>query len=181
MNFTPNAKSIEELGNLVAEQVRGVIQRIGEEAGKEERTLEWFEKQTIVALKGIGQTLLAGLCELYVSAYPAPEINCGCGGIAKYQRKRGGQSKTLLGEIVVTRPYYLCESCKQGQYPLDKVLGFCAGGISSGLSELMALMGVEFPFEEAAKMLEKLTLVHVSPNACRKEAERLGNWIGEDE
>jgi hypothetical protein len=45
----------------------------------------------------------------------------------------------------------------------------------------MALMGVEFVFEEAAQMLEKLTLVSVSPNACRKEAETLGQLIAEDE
>lgn len=181
MDCTPNAKAIEELSERIAEQMKGIVQRLGEEARKEERTLEWFEKQVLMVLKGIGQTLVAGLCELYVDAYPADEISCGCGGVAEYQRRRSGQTKTLLGEIVVTRPYYLCATCKHGQYPLDEMLGFCAGGVSSGLSELMALMGAEFVFEEAAEMLEKLTLVAVSPNSCRKEAEALGKLIADDE
>jgi len=49
------------------------------------------------------------------------------------------------------------------------------------LNELMALMGAEFVFEEAASMLEKLTLVHVSPNSCRKAAETLGRLVAHDE
>ena len=100
--------------------------------------------------------------------------------MAVYQRRRAGQTKTLLGEIEVSRPYYLCATCKHGHYPLDALLGFRAGGVSRGLSELMALMGAEFVFEEAAEMLEKLTLVTVSPNACRKEAEALGKLIADD-
>jgi len=181
MHCTPTVKGIEALGERIAEQVKGITRRIGEEAGKEGRTLEWLEQQVIVGLKGVGQMLLEGLCEQYVDAYPAAEIRCGCGGMAEYQRQRAGQTKTLLGEIVIRRPYYLCKTCGHGRFPLDEQLGFSAGGISKGLSELLALMGAEFVFEEAAMMLEKLTLLHVSPNACRKEAEALGRLIADDE
>ena len=50
-----------------------------------------------------------------------------------------------------------------------------------GLGALIALLGSEFVFEEAAHMLEKLTLVHVSPNTCRKETEMLGQLVAADE
>jgi len=53
--------------------------------------------------------------------------------------------------------------------------------MSAGLSELMALLGVQFPFEEAAAMLEKLTLVQVSANACRKATETLGSLVAQAE
>ncbi|MFN8466176.1 MAG: hypothetical protein U0X20_11535 [Caldilineaceae bacterium] len=49
--------------------------------------------------------------------------------------------------MVVARPYYLCADCHQGRCPLDAELGFCAGGLSSGLSGLLALLGSEFVFE----------------------------------
>jgi hypothetical protein len=101
MDYTPNVKAIEELSERIAEQLKGIVQRIGEEAREEKRTLEWFEKQAVMMLKGVGQTLVAGLCELYVRDYPATEIRCECGGVAVYQRQRAGQTKTLLGEIVV--------------------------------------------------------------------------------
>ena len=95
--------------------------------------------------------------------------------------KRAGKTQTLFGEVVLKRAYYLCEQCHQGQHPLDKQLEFCAGGVSGGLYELMALMGAEFVFEEAASMLEMLTLVQVSANSCLKAAESLGTLVAEDE
>jgi hypothetical protein len=49
------------------------------------------------------------------------------------------------------------------------------------LQAVMALLGVQFPFAEAAVMLEKLTLVQVSPNACRKATETLGALVAEQE
>ncbi len=50
-----------------------------------------------------------------------------------------------------------------------------------GLSALLALLGSEFVFEAAPHLLERLTLVHVSPNTCRKETETLGQLVAADE
>ena len=185
MNCTPSGKAIEELGERVAQGIKQLTQKLGEEIGKEAPkgfpTLEWLEQQVMRALKETGQTLLAGLCELSVERYMASEIGCECGGMAAYQGKREGKIKTLFGGIRVKRAYYLCEQCHHGQHPLDKKIGFCAGGVSGGLYELMALMGAEFDFEEAARVLEKLTLVDVCANSCRKAAETLGALVAEDE
>lgn len=181
MNCTPSSKAIEELGKRVAEGVKRITQRLGEEVGKEGRTLEWFEKEIMQALKETGQTLLAGICELGVERYVPREIRCACGGEAEYQRLRAGKTQTLFGEVVVKRAYYLCERCHHGQHPLDEQLEFNAGGVSGGLYELMALMGTEFVFGEAARILEKLTLVHVSSNSCLKAAETLGKLVAIDE
>jgi hypothetical protein len=181
MNCTPSDKAIEELGERIAEGIKRLTQKLGEEVGKEGRTLEWFEQQVMRGLKESGQTLLAGLCELSVERYARPEIRCACGKVATYQRKREGKTQTLFGEVVLKRAYYLCEDCHHGQHPLDQQLEFRAGGVSGGLYELMALMGAEFVFEEAASMLEKLTLVHVSSNSCLKAAESLGALVADDE
>lgn len=181
MNCTPSSKAIEELGERVGEGVKRITQRLGEEVGKEGRTLEWFEQQVMQALKETGQMLLVGLCALHGERYGATEIKCECGGAAAYQSKREGKTKTLLGEVVVSRAYYLCEHCHQGQHALDKQLEFCAGGISGGLYELLALMGTEFDFEEATQVLAKLTLVDVCANSCRKAAETLGKLVADDE
>ena len=125
-------------------------------------------------MKGVGQSLLAGLCALLVERYAVAEMSCACGGMAVYQRQREGRTRTLFGDVAVARPYYLCAHCHQGRCPLDAELGFCAGGLSSGLSALLALLGTEFVF---AYLLERLTLVHVSPNTCRKETERRGQLV----
>jgi hypothetical protein len=58
---------------------------------------------------------------------------------------------------------------------LDAQLGLCAGGRSAGLDELLALLGAtQDSFAEAAAVLERLMLVHISPNTVRDATEELG-------
>jgi hypothetical protein len=179
MQYTP--KAVAELSERMATCMKQVTERLGEAALDEEWTLAELEAQVLRQLKAVGNELLAGLCGLSVPAYPVPAVGCSCGGKAVYQRQRVGENKTLLGVIEIKRPYYLCGACHQGGCPVDGQLGFCAGGMSAGLQEVMALLGVQFPFEEAATMLEKLTLVQVSPNACRKATEQLGAVVAQEE
>jgi hypothetical protein len=179
MDCTP--KALEELSERMAACVKRITRGLGEAAMREQCTLAGLEEQVLQQIKVIGNELLTGLCGLSVPAYPAAVVACDCGGEAHYQRQREGQSKTLVGVVQVRRPYYLCAHCHQGGCPLDEALGFCAGGMSAGLQAVMALLGVQFPFEEAAAMLEKLTLVQVSPNACRKATETLGGMVVEQE
>lgn len=181
MNCTPNAKAIEELSERMASCVQGITQRLGEAALSEGYTLAELEEQVLQQMQVVGNEMLSGLCGLSAPVYAAETVTCGCGGEARYQRRRVGASKTLLGVIEVKRPYYLCGRCHQGHCPLDAALGFCAGGVSAGLSALMALLGVQFPFAEAAEMLAKLTLVQVSPNACRQATESLGALVAQAE
>lgn len=181
MHCTPNAKAIEELSERMAACTKQLTQRLGEAAMREQYSLAELEEQVLHQIKVMGNELLSGLCGLSVPVYPAAAVACGCGGEGHYQRRRVGESKTLLGVVQLSRPYYLCAECHQGRCPLDQALGFCAGGTSGGLQAVMALLGVQFPFEEAATMLEKLTLVQVSPNACRKATETLGSLVGEEE
>jgi hypothetical protein len=60
-------------------------------------------------------------------------------------------------------------------------MGFCAGGISAGLDETLALMGSRAPFEEATDVLQRLTLVNISPNSCKTATETLGQTIAAQE
>jgi hypothetical protein len=118
---------------------------------------------------------------MWSEAYPAATIACECGAKANYQRKRSGQCKTLLGTIALRRAYYLCARCHRGGCPLDKQLGFCAGSISAGLDQLLALLGCQFSFAHSAQMVKELTLVEVSPNRCRRSTEMLGQLVAADE
>ncbi len=96
---------------------------------------------------------------MYVPKYVEPSRPCACGGVATYQRLREGTTQSVLGAVRLKRPYYLCAACHQGSCPLDATLGFCAGGSSAGLQEVMAVVGVEFPFEAAAAVLHKTEAV----------------------
>ena len=80
MHYTPDSKAIEALGDRIAEQIKGITHRLGTASGAAERTLAWLEQEVMRALKGVGQSLLAGLCELQVTRYPVAEFGCACGG-----------------------------------------------------------------------------------------------------
>jgi hypothetical protein len=87
-----------------------------------------------------------------------------------------------LAPITLHRPYYHCAACGQGQHPLDAHLQICAGSRSAGLDEVLALVGAtQDSFAEAATVLERLTLVHVSPNRARDATEQLGAVLVADQ
>jgi hypothetical protein len=62
-----------------------------------------------------------------------------------------------------------------GQHPLDAQLQCCAGSRSQALDELLALLGAtQDSFVQAAQVLERLTLIHVSATSVRQATEQLG-------
>jgi hypothetical protein len=145
---------------------------------EQEHSLAELEHHLIRLLKELGASLLTGLAQLAVPAEPPRSIPCSCGQAAVYQRERPAQVTTLLGPIHIQRSYYLCAACGVGQHPLDAQLRICAGSRSQALDELLALLGAtQDSFVQAAQVLERLTLVHVSANSIREATEQLGEVL----
>ena len=137
--------------------------------------LQALEEHVLRLMKELGATVLTGACALLTPAQPARSVACPCGHRAAYQRLRPATVTTILGPLTLERPYYLCARCGHGQQPLDADLNLCAGSRSAGLDELLALLGAtQDSFAEATTVLERLTLVHVSPNGARDATEALG-------
>ena len=148
----------ETIVQAMSERMAQVAQRLSDWLVTEEPTLAELEQQVLQTVKELGQALLAALANLRAPRYPVRSVACACGQQADYQRERWAQVDSLLGCIRLKRAYYLCAACHQGQAPLDQQLGFCAGGQSAGLAELLALMGARCPFEEAVQLIQKLSL-----------------------
>jgi hypothetical protein len=139
------------------------------------RTLAEVEEHVLRLVKELGAALVTGLATFAVPLLPPPTVLCSCGQLAPYQRQRPAKVTTILGPISVERPYYLCRTCGHGQHPLDAQLQMCAGSRSAGLDELVALLGAtQDSFADAASVLERLTLVHLSSNTVRDATEELG-------
>jgi hypothetical protein len=165
----------------MTQRMADMARQLSEWAASERHTLAEMEQTTLKTLHELGNALLTGLCHLYVAPYPEQHLPCPCGGNADYQRMRSAHMTTLLGDVDLTRAYYLCQHCHHGLVPLDQQLGFCAGGISAGLDEILALMGAQFTFEEAATLIEKLTLVTVCPSSSQAATEALGQMVLQEE
>ena len=73
-----------------------------------------------------------------------------------------GSARACLARFQLKRAYYLCPQCHRGVCPLDQQFGFCAGSISAGLDELLALLGCQFSFAHSAELVAHLSLVEVS-------------------
>lgn len=107
--------------------------------------------------------------------YPEDTACCPyCEQKADYIRRREGKLRTLQGKIVYQRPYYLCEQCHQGHYPLDIELGLRPNEMSSEMERLGGLTGVIMPFAQGSKVFEQLTLASLSDQSLDKSAQAYG-------
>ena len=175
MNPTTSLSPTERLVTTMSERMAALTRTLGSWMLEQEHTLAEIEHHIVRLLNELGASLLADLCALTVPSDPPRTLACACGHLAHYQRQRSAQVTTLLGPISITRPYYLCSACGQGQHPLDAQLQFCAGSRSAALDELLALLGAtQDSFVQAAQVLQRLTLVHVSANSVRDATEQLG-------
>lgn len=164
MNPTTPQSPVERLATTMSERMLALTRTLGIWMHEQPHTLAEAEQHVVRLLKDLGASLLAALCTLVVPTPPPASLACACGHRATFQRQRSAQVTTLLGPIRFVRPYYLCTTCGQGQHPLDTQLEVCAGSRSAALDELLALLGAtQDSFAEAAQVLERLTLVHLSP------------------
>ena len=175
MNPTTDVARTEQLVTTLTERMTRLTRTLSNWMHEQPHTLAELEQHVLRLLKELGASLVAGLATLAAPAEPPASIACACGHMATYQRERTAQVTTLLGSISIQRSYYLCAECGVGQHPLDAQLQFCAGSRSAALDELLALLGAtQDSFVQAATVLERLSLVHVSANSVRQATEQLG-------
>lgn len=84
---------------------------------------------------------------------------------------------TTIGEVTYRRPRYICEKCGQTVYPHDATAKFLAHGVSQSLAQVIARMGADRPFEQAAEYLAEDYYLHLSNQTVRKVAEDAGAHI----
>ncbi len=76
--------------------------------------------------------------------FPAPDqraIPCPCGQQARYRELRSKTVLTAVGTVEVSRPYYLCPHCHEGQFPADQELDIVDTEFSPGVRRMQALVG----------------------------------------
>jgi hypothetical protein len=111
--------------------------------------------------------------------FPAPDqraIPCQCGQSALYRELRPKTVLTVVGTVEVTRPYYLCPYCHEGQFPADQELDLVDTEFSPGVRRMQALVGQQAPFEHGREQLKLLAGLEVTT----KSVERVAEAIGED-
>jgi hypothetical protein len=126
----------------------------------------------------------AALTQLLQFAEPAAEqrtIACPCGHQARYRELRSRRFLTALGEVELTRPWYLCPHCHNGQFPVDSELDIENRNCSPGVRRMQALVGQESPFDHGREQMKILAGLEVTAKSVERTAEAIGDDIAEGE
>lgn len=115
---------------------------------------------------------------------PAPEQctrPCPCSAQAHYLELRSKTVLTVVGPVAISRPYYWCPQCGQGQFPVDVELDVSQTMKSPGVRRMLALVGQESAFARGQQQMKVLAGLEVTAKEVERTAEAIGEDIGRQE
>ena len=160
-------EGVAQIATVLSDLVVAYVQE-AEEVGMGE-----IEQGMRQLLQEVGRQALGQILEK--SDPVAPSIRCQCQHKAHYRCRREGMVITVFGRVHYKRSYYICDHCKSGEKPLDTAFKIKPGEMSPGLKPLLALLGIQSSFDEAASLAKRLLLLEISDNSIRKAVQ----WVGQ--
>ncbi len=124
------------------------------------------------------------LTQLLQFAQPSADqrsLACDCGHQARYVELRSKPVLSAVGEVRVSRPYYLCAHCHTGQFPADVELDIENTGLSPTVRRMQALVGQEAAFNHGREQFKMLAALEVTTKAVERTAEAIGGDIAKRE
>jgi hypothetical protein len=134
--------------------------------------LEAVEMLVRSAMHRAGAAALTELLE-----FPEPDqrtIPCPCGRRARYRELRSKTVLTVVGVVEVSRPWYLCPHCHQGQFPADQELDVVDTEFSPGVRRMQALVGQDTAFGHGRQQMKLLAGLEVTTKSVERVAEAIG-------
>ncbi len=116
--------------------------------------------------------------------FPTPDqcaIPCLCGRQALYRELRSRTVLTAVGTVEVSRPYYLCPHCHEGQFPADQELDIVHTEFSPGVRRMQALVGQEASFDHGREQMKLLAGLEVTTKSVERVAKSIGSDIARQE
>ena len=121
-----------------------------------------------------GAAALTKLLQLPAPAAGQQTLPCSCGHQAHYRELRSKPVLTAVGQVEVSRPYYLCSHCHNGQFPADIELDVENTEFSPGVRRMQAIVGQDAPFDRGRQQMELLAGLEVTTKAVERNAEAIG-------
>lgn len=98
-----------------------------------------------------------------------------CGVSIKARTARDRRVETLIGQVVLHRPYFYCSTCQRGFSPLDAALGLSDHAKQYDVQQAATELALEMPYEEAAAYLSKWTDASISDGNLHEVVNRIGS------
>jgi hypothetical protein len=139
--------------------------------------MEAVEMAVRSAMHKTGAAALTKLLQFAAPAAGQRTIPCSCGQQAHYRELRSKSVLTAVGEVNVSRPYYLCPHCHDGQFPADVELDIEHTEFSPGVRRMQAVVGQEAPFDQGRQQMKVLADLETTTKAVERTAEAIGEHI----
>jgi hypothetical protein len=143
--------------------------------------LEAVEMAFRAALHQAGAAALTRLLRFAEPAGYERSIACPCSGQAHFRGIRSRRILTALGEVELARPWYLCQRCHNGQFPVDRQLDVEGRDCSPGVRRMQALVGQQAPFDHGREQIQLLAGLDVTAKSVERTAEAIGEDIAAHE
>jgi hypothetical protein len=143
--------------------------------------LEAVEMGFRAALHQAGAAALSQLLRFPEPREEQRDVGCPCGHRARYGGLRSRPLLTVLGEVEILRPWYLCPHCHNGQFPVDRQLDIEHRNSSPGVRRMQALVGQESPFDHGREQMKTLAGLEVTAKSVERTAETIGADIAQQE
>jgi hypothetical protein len=143
--------------------------------------LEAVEMAFRAALHRAGAAALTQLLQFPEPAADQRTVPCPCGHQARYRERRSRRLLSVLGEVELSRPWYLCPHCHNGQVPADRQLDVENRDCSPGVRRMQALVGHEMPFDHGREQMKVLAGLAITAKSVERTAEAIGADIAAGE
>ena len=143
--------------------------------------LEAVEMMVRAGMHRAGAAGLTAMLEVPAPVASERSVLCPCGEQARYQGLRSKPVLTVVGKVEVSRPYYWCGHCHQGQFPADAELDIEHTELSPGVRRMLALVGADGPFDHGRQQAKLLAGLDVTAKAVERTAEAIGEHVAECE
>jgi hypothetical protein len=174
-------KTAAAIHQEIAREVNQLLSRIFAERHNTRTDLEAVENALRAALHQAGASALSELLQFQVPVPDQRQLPCPCGQLAHYRELRSKPVLTVVGPVQVSRPYYLCPDCHQGQFPADVELDIENTEFSPGVRRMHALVGQEAPFDRGREQMKVLAGLEVTTKSVERTAEAIGEDIAQRE
>jgi len=139
--------------------------------------LEAIEMLVRSVMHQAGAASLTRLLECEAPEEGQRTVACACGHSAHYRELRSKPVLTVVGQVEVSRPYYLCPHCHTGQFPADTELDIEHTQFSPGVRRMQAVVGQESPFDHGRQQMKLLADLEVTTKAVERTAEAIGENV----
>jgi hypothetical protein len=139
--------------------------------------LEAIEMAVRSAMHRAGAAVLTELLQFAAPATDQRSLPCACSQPAHYRELRSKLVLTVVGQVKISRPYYLCPHCHAGQFPADVELDIQNTEFSPGVRRMLAIVGQEAPFDHGRQQMKLLADLEVTTKAVERTAEAIGEDI----